>query len=83
MEEQDGTMAFTPFKTFKAYGLEVLRTVSQKAVPMKKHYAYRLKVFSSVTGNGHKQVLLKYVPPPKPVKFLDAEPGLLKQVCYL
>ena len=76
-------MAFTPFKTFKAYGLEVLRTVSQEAVPMKEHYAYRLKVFSSATGSGRRQVLLKYVPPPEPGKFLDAEPGLLRQVCYL
>lgn len=83
MEEQGGTMAFTPFKTFKAYGLEVLRTVSQEAVPMKEHYAYKLKVFSSATGSGRRQVLLKYVPPPEPGKFLDAEPGLLRQVCYL
>lgn len=83
MEEQGGTLAFTPFKTFKAYGLEVLRTVSQEAVPMKEHYAYKLKVFSSATGSGRRQVLLKYVPPPEPSKFLDAEPGLLRQVCYL
>ena len=45
--------------------------------------ACKLKVFSSATGSGRRQVLLKYVPPPEPGKFLDAEPGLLRQVCYL
>lgn len=59
MEEQGGTLAFTPFKTFKAYGLEVLRTVSQEAVPMKEHYACKLKVFSSTLGGGRRQVLLR------------------------
>lgn len=82
MEEQNGKMTFTPFETFTAYGTEVLRTVSREAIPMREHYAYKLKVLSSA-GGGRRQVLLKYVDLPETGRFPDAEPGLLRQVCYL
>lgn len=82
MEEQNGKIAFTPFETFKAYGVDTLRAVSQEAIPMKEHYGYRLKVVSTGTGAGRSQVLLKSVPSPEPGRFLDSESGLLRQICY-
>lgn len=83
MEEADGKLHFAPFTLIKTYGQELLRTVSEEAVPMQERYSYRLKV-SSFAGNfGRKQIVLNHANPPEPGKFSDVPPGLLRQVYNL
>lgn len=82
MEEQSGEITFTSFEKVNVYGKDALRTVSQEMIPMKEHYTCKLKVCLSAGETGRRQVLLKHVPFPVPGRFLDAEAGLLRQVCY-
>ena len=65
------------------YGREMLRTVSEESVPMHESYGYRLKVVVPTDGTGRKQTVLRHIDPPEPGRFMDAEPGLLRQVCSL
>ena len=64
------------------YGRRMLRTVSSETVPMHERYAYRLKLTAG--GNtSRRRVLLKSLPLPQAGAYLDAAPGLLRQVCRL
>ncbi|MEG1565096.1 MAG: hypothetical protein RR365_15465 [Bacteroides sp.] len=83
MEEMGDKLHFLPFESVKAYNREILRTVSEEAVPMRERYDYRLKVSARTGNTERKQLLLKYIYPPEPGKFLDTEPGLLRQICNL
>lgn len=83
MEETEGKLHFSPFTLIKTYGQELLRTVSEEAIPMREHYPYKLKVSSFAGNSGRKRIVLKHAAPPEPDKFLDVSPGLLRQVCNL
>ena len=84
LEEGDGKLHFSPFKSVRMYGRDMLRSVSREAVPMRERYGYKLKL-SLTTGDegGRKQPVLKRVDPPEPGRFMDTEPGLCRQVCTL
>lgn len=83
MEETGGKLHFPPFEVARMYGRNLLRTVSEEPVPMHESYGYRLKVVVPAGGIGRKQTVLRHVDPPEPGRFMDAEPGLLRQVCSL
>jgi len=82
LEEAGDKLHFPPFEPVRMYGQDMFRTVSEESVPMHERYGYKLKVFSSV-GDGRKQGILKHVATPEPGRFLDAEKGMVRQVCNL
>lgn len=83
MEEAGGKLHFPPFEAARMYGRDVLRTVSEEPVPMRESYGYWLKVVAPAGGAGRKQTVLRHIDPPEPGRFMDAAPGLLRQVCSL
>lgn len=83
LEETGGKLHFPPFEPVRMYGREMLRTVSEESVPMHEGYGYRLKVVAPAGTGGRKQTILRHIDPPGPGRFLDADPGLLRQVSSL
>lgn len=83
MEETGGKLHFSPFEPVRIYGKDMLRTVSEEAVPMRERYDVRLKLVSQAGNTGRKQTLLRHIDPPEPGRFLDVDAGLLRQVCIL
>lgn len=82
IEEYGGKLTFPPPEPVTEYGRRMLRTVSSETVPMHERYAYRLKLTAG--GNtSRRRVLLKSLPLPQAGAYLDAAPGLLRQVCRL
>ena len=82
LEEAGGKLHFPPFAPERIYGRRMLRAVSEESVPMRERYGYRLRVVAAGSG-GRKQTVLRHIAPPEPGRFLDAEAGLLRQVCSL
>lgn len=83
MEEVADKLHFSPFEPVKLYGKDMLRTVSEEAVPMRERYDVRLKLVSPAGNTGRKQTLLRHIDPPEPGRFMDAEAGRLRQMCSL
>lgn len=83
MEETSGKLHFPPFEAARMYGRDLLRTVSEEPVPIHESYGYRLKVVAPAGGTGRKQTVLRHIGPPEPGRFMDTDPGLLRQVCSL
>ncbi len=83
LEEVAGKLHFSPFRPVRIYGQDMLRTVSEEAVPMRERYAVRLKLVSPAGNTGRKQTLLRHIDSPEPGRFLDVDAGLLRQVCIL
>lgn len=82
IEEYGGKLTFPPPEPVTEYGRRMLRTVSSETVPMHERYSYRLKLTAG--GNtSRRRVLLKSLPLPQAGAYLDAAPGLLRQVCRL
>lgn len=83
MEETSGKLHFSPFKPAWIYGRNILRTVSEEAVPIHERYEYRLRVVSPTDNTGLNRTVLKHISPPEPGRFIGTEPGVLRQICYL
>lgn len=83
LEEVAGKLHFSPFEPVRIYGKDMLRTVSEEAVPMRERYDVRLKLVSPAGNTGRKQTLLRHIDPPEPGRFMDVEAGLLRQMCSL
>lgn len=82
IEEYGGKLTFPPPEPVTEYGRRMLRTVSDENVPMHERYTYRLKLTAG--GNAsRRRVLLRSLPPPRTGAYLDATPGLLRQICRL
>lgn len=83
MEETGDKLHFPPFEPVRMYGRDMLRTVSEETVPMHERYGYRLKVAAQAGSTGRNRTVLKHIDPPEPGRFMNAEAGLLRQICSL
>lgn len=81
LEEMNGKMEFTTFRECEAYGRKAWRSRSQKNVPMRPSYSYRLRITAQEEGKP-KRTLLSKLPMPETGTYLDAPKGILRQVCY-
>lgn len=80
IEEYNGKLTFPSPEPVMEYGRRMLRTVSNETVRMHERYDYRLKL--TAEGNAsRRRVLLTSLPLPQPGEYLDASPGLLRQIC--
>lgn len=83
LEETGGRLTFPAFEMADEYGLNGVRTASEEAVPMREHYAFRLRLTSATGGDSRpRRVLLKHLQPPEPGRYLSPELDRLRQVCY-
>ena len=83
LEEAEGRLHFPPFEEAAMYGRNMLRTVSEEAVPMRERYGYRLRAVAPSGSAGRTRTVLRHIDPPEAGRFMDAEAGLLRQVCHL
>lgn len=75
-------ITFKAFERTSEFGRESFRTVSEKAVPMRERYDFRLNLVATPEGsNRQKQVLLRNVEHPMPGRF-KSDADKLRQVCY-
>lgn len=81
LEDAAGKVQFTAFKECEAYGRKAWLTRSKSRVPMRQAYPCKLRL-TAQNGGRQKRVLLSQVAPPEPGRYLDAQRGILRQVCY-
>ena len=81
LEDAAGKVQFTAFKECEAYGRKAWITRSKSRVPMRQAYPCKLRL-TAQNGGRQKRVLLSQVAPPEPGRYLDAQRGILRQVCY-
>lgn len=75
-------LTFKPFEKTSEFGRDAFRTVSEKAVPIRERYDFRVNLITtSESSNRQKQVLLRNVEHPKPGQF-KSDADKLRQVCY-
>ena len=75
-------LTFKSFERTDEFGRDAYRTVSEKAVPIRERYDFRLTLISTPdSGNRQKQVLLRNVEHPIPGRF-KSDADKLRQVCY-
>lgn len=75
-------LTFKSFERTDEFGRNAYRTVSEKAVPIRERYDFRLTLISTPdSGNRQKQVLLRNVEHPIPGRF-KSDADKLRQVCY-
>ena len=81
LEDASGKVQFTAFKECEAYGRKAWVTRSKSRIPMCPAYPCKLRL-TVQNGGRQKRVLLSQVAPPEPGRYLDAQRGILRQVCY-
>lgn len=81
LEDAAGKVQFTAFKECKVYGRKAWLTRSESCIPMRETYPCKLRL-TAQNGDRQKRVLLSQVKPPAPGCYMDAQQGILRQVCY-
>jgi hypothetical protein len=75
-------LTFNSFEKTNEFGRDAYRTVSEKAVPIRERYDFRLNLIATPENSNHqKQILLRNVEHPKPGQF-KSDADKLRQVCY-
>lgn len=81
LEDVAGKVQFTTFKECKVYGRKAWLTQSKSCIPMRQAYPCKLRL-TAQNGDRQKRVLLSHVRPPEPGYYMDAQQGILRQICY-
>ena len=75
-------LTFNSFEKTNEFGRDAYRTVSEKAVPIRERYDFRLNLIATPeNSNRQKQILLRNVEHPKPGQ-IKSDADKLRQVCY-
>ena len=82
LDTDKNLLTFNSFERTNEFGRDAYRTVSEKAVPIRECYDFRLNLIATPeSSNRQKQVLLRNVEHPIPGRF-KSEADKLRQVCY-
>lgn len=82
LDADKNLLTFKTFERTSEFGRDAYRTVSEKAVPIRESYDYRLNLVAIPESNNlQKQVLLRNIEHPKPGQF-KSDADKLRQVCY-
>jgi hypothetical protein len=82
LDTDKNLLTFNSFERTNEFGRDAYRTVSEKAVPIRERYDFRLNLIAiPESSNRQKQVLLRSVEHPTPGRF-KSEADKLRQVCY-
>ena len=82
LDTDKNLLTFNSFERTNEFGRDAYRTVSEKAVPIRESYDFRLNLIATPENSNHqKQILLRNVEHPIPGRF-KSEADKLRQVCY-
>lgn len=61
----------------------VYRIISEEKIEARERYEFTLTLYENLSGDNKRRVISKFIPIPKPGKYITSHPDILKEVCYL